>query len=271
MLCLCFKKIGQEHVTHVPALYKKGQIMKKILFFKIWALIIALTCNTSFIMGAKTMTQTPSSSQSYSCGAVYPTQVNCPAGQTCVFPGPTCIMNINAVGGSSITEELYNLGILPSEIVTLALNQNINTKLPISAYPELGKRIAYEFKAASGDYANIPFRIVIKTELPNDAFINTLANGINRLTDTTKKEAANTLLSTLQSYKELGKPINIIYRSIPALGETQYKLQHVRVPGTNSAEALIMVTPKGNLQFYEKSDKTGETNVIEIDTGALAK
>lgn len=247
--------------------------MKKIIILKASALAVVfafIACNETFAVTQKATAQTPSSSQSYGCGAVYPTNVYCPTGQTCLFNAPMCIMSI-AVGGSSITEALYNLNVPGSEFKILALDAKNGTKLPISTFPELGKRVAFQLSPKTGTFVGVPFNIVIQTELPTDGFINSLAQGIGKLTDQAQKDSANTLLETLKNFKATGQGINAIYRSVPALGETQYKLYHVRVPGTNSAEAYVMITPAGNLQFYENSDKPGVKNITEIDTGVLSK
>lgn len=247
--------------------------MQKKISLNISALTVIIACciyPNMHALVSKTITQTPSSTQAYSCGAVYPSEVYCPTGQTCAFPGPTCIMSI-IVGGSSITETLYNLNIPAAEFVKITLQPANGTKLPITVYPALGKRVAYQLAPAEGTFAGTPFNIVIQTELPNDTFINTLTRGIERLTDQAQKDVANKLLATLQSYKATGQNINAVYRSVPALGEAGYKLQYVRIPGANAAEAYIMMTPAGNMQFYENSDKAGEKNVFEISTGDLLK
>lgn len=248
-------------------------MQKRTNFFKtaLFAAGFMLTIfNGTYAVTQKATAQTPASSQSYGCGAVYPTKVYCPTGQTCNFAAPLCIMSI-AVGGTSITETLYELSIPAAEFKTLALDAVNGTKVPISTFPAIGKYAAFQLAPKTGTFSGVPFNIVIQTELPTDAFINSLSAGIGKLTDQKQKDSANILLLTLQNLKASGQGINTVYRSIPALGETKYKLYHVRVPGTNSAEANIIVTPTGNLQFYENSETPGVKNVTEIDTGALSK
>ncbi len=222
------------------------------------AMIAFLLCNIGSPLLAK----------SYSCGAVLPNEVYCPANMICAFAAPTCIMNIGAIGMSAITQELYNLNIPENAFKKVVLAANQYKKLPFNVYPALGQSFAYQMAAAKGKFANVPFRIVIRTEVPNDAFINKIERGIKQLIDAKEIEGAKDLVATLKNLKNKNQGINAVYRIIPALGEQQYKLYYVRVP--EEQPGYIIGRPDGNLEFHEQDPKDAKKELITvIDTGVL--
>jgi hypothetical protein len=222
------------------------------------------------VTAKKTSGTVSTPSQSFGCNGVYPTEVNCPAGYVCELLSPICIINIK-IGGSSITEELYSLTVATNEFIPVALTTANSVKLPLSDYPALGKRAAFQITPVKGDFTGVPFNIVVQSELPTDAFINKIAQGLVNLKDPKQIESANALLTNLKNLKTNNQGINAIYRIVPGFGEKQYKLYHVRAASPGDTEAIINITPTGNLQFFENSDQPGKKKVTEIDTGVLSK
>ncbi len=222
------------------------------------AMMALLLCNIGNPLFAK----------SYSCGAVLPNEVYCPANMICAFAAPTCIMNIGAIGMSAITQELYNLNIPENAFKKVVLAANQYTKLPFNAYPALGEHLAYQIAAAKGKFANVPFRIVIRTEVPTEKFINKIERGIKQLTDAKEIEGAKDLVASLKNLKSTKQGINAVYRIVPALGEQQYKLYYVRVP--SEQPGYIIGRPDGDLEFHERDPKDAKKELVTvIDTGVL--
>lgn len=60
--------------------------------------LFVLTALVGSVHAAK-KTATTTSSQTYSAGAVLPTDVYCPEGQVCDIPAPTFIINVSDVQG----------------------------------------------------------------------------------------------------------------------------------------------------------------------------
>lgn len=206
--------------------------------------------------------------ESYSCGAIYPGEVYCPPGMICAFAAPTCIMDIGVIGGSSITEELYDLKIPANAFVKVSLNKA--NKLPFSQYPALGKDLAFELAATKGQFTGIPFKIVIRTEIPNEKFISKIERGIQTLTDEAQITGAKKLVATLRNLKTANKGVNAVYRAVHSLGETKYKLYYVRIPGEKPG--YIIARPDGNLEFHEADPKQKNKELVTvIDTGRLMK
>lgn len=202
--------------------------------------------------------------KSYSCGAVYPSEVYCPAGMICAFAAPTCIMSIGAIGGSSITEERYAIK-RTNPLTQIKLDES--KKLPLDQYPEFGEQQAFQLTPTEGKFPNVPFTIVIQTEIPNEKFINKIERGIKQLTDQTQIKGAQELIETLKNLKNENQGVNTVYRSIPAFGERDYKLYYVRVP---KQSGYIIARADGDLEFHEKDPKNANKELITvIDTGVL--
>ncbi len=202
--------------------------------------------------------------KSYSCGAIYPSEVYCPDGMICAFAAPTCIMNIGAIGGSSVTEERYTIQ-LTNPLTQIKLNER--KKLPFDQYPQFGEQQAFQLTATKGKFPNVPFNIVIQTEIPNEKFISKIERGIKQLTDQAQKKGAQELVEALRNLKDKNQGINTVYRSVPAFGERDYKLYYVRVP---EQSGYIIARADGDLEFHEKDPNNAKKELITvIDTGIL--
>lgn len=170
--------------------------------------------------------------------------------------------------GEGIYEKLYDLKVPGNEVTQITLSEKSGSTLPLNEYPKMGNLRAFKLMPPNGSK---PIDIVIRTEPVNEGFLaesERLAQGQSQA----QKDTMGKMNRTARKHKEKGRGVNTIYKAVETASGIRYKLLNLRVPGINENtgkidyKAMIVATPKGNLQLFEESDDSGEKEVIELDT-----
>lgn len=155
---------------------------------------------------------------------------------------------------------------------TIQLVANKGVQLPITKYPEPGQSRAFKLIKPDGTSVDI----IIKGEVVSDALLNDVSQKADKETNSQRKGKFANMLKTMRRHKEKKRGVHAIYRVDNTPQGKKLTLIQMRSPGVKESgeeddTAMIVATPKGNLQVFEDSQaEPGKKEVVELATGTKA-